>query len=90
VKNLHISKKSITFAPDFKKEIAKHQKENHKKETKMKTNLQEKTIQRIIATMSWSEKKARKAVAEFWELAERGGCRTPKDFAEEITSFVCF
>ena len=56
----------------------------------MITNLQEKTIQRIIATMFWSEKKARKAVADFWELAESGGCRTPKDFAEDITSFVCF
>ena len=76
-------------------QISKRKSRNTKKETqkvtKMKTNnLQEKTIQRIIATMFWSEKKARKAVAEFWELAERGGCRTPKDFAEEITSFVCF
>ena len=87
---MHISKICCTFAPDFKKEFTKHQKETQKV-TKMKTkNLQEKTIQRIIATMFWSEKKARKAVAEFWELAERGGCRTPKDFAEEITNFICF
>jgi hypothetical protein len=31
VKNLHISKKCCTFAPDFKKEITKHQKETPKK-----------------------------------------------------------
>ena len=76
-------------------QISKRKSRKTKKETqkvtKMKTkNLQEKTIQRIIATMFWSEKKARKAVAEFWELAERGGCKTPKDFAEEITNFICF
>ena len=54
------------------------------------TQLQEKTIQRIIATMCWSDKETRQAVAELWELAERRGCRTPKEFAEDITSFVCF
>lgn len=76
-------------------QISKRKSQNTKKETQkrnkiMITKLQEKTIQRIIATMSWSEKEARKAVAKFWELAERRGCRTPKDFAEDITSFVCF
>ena len=35
VKYLHISKKSITFAPDFKKEITKHQKKETQKETKL-------------------------------------------------------
>lgn len=54
------------------------------------TKLQEKAIKRIIATMYWNEKKAREAVAELWELAERRGCMTAKDFAEEITNFVCF
>lgn len=54
------------------------------------TKLQQKTIQRITATMFWNEQKALKAVAELWELAERRGCRTPKEFADDITSFVCF
>ena len=37
-KNLHISKKSCNFAPDFKKEITKHKKNNTKKQTIMKAN----------------------------------------------------
>ena len=86
----HIKKKYYLCTRFQKGDHETPKRKPQKKETKMKTNLQEKTIQRIIAKMFWSEKKARKAVAEFWELAERSGCRTPKDFAEDITSFVCF
>ena len=57
VKYLHISKKSITFAPDFKKEITKHQKETQK-ETKMKTIIETaQTEKREIQLATYNEGK---------------------------------
>lgn len=53
----------------------------------MKTNVtQEKVIARIVKG-GFNEKEAKEMVPKFWELAERMGCRTVREFYEEITWF---
>lgn len=57
----------------------------NQKVMKKKVNKQN-VIARIIKG-GFNPKDAEKMVAKFWELAERRGCETTRDYYEEITWF---
>lgn len=53
----------------------------------MKKQVNKQNVIARIIKGGFNPKDAEKMVAEFWELAERRGCETTRDYYEEITWF---
>ena len=82
-KNLHISKKSCIFAPNLKNNPISNPKIYQIMTTKVN---KQKVIARIIKG-GFNPKYAEKMTTKFWDLAERRGCQTIRDYYEAITWF---
>lgn len=53
----------------------------------MKKQVNKQNVIARIIKCGFNKKDAEKMVAKFWELAERRGCETIRDYYQEITWF---